>query len=341
MAPNYDGGISTEPSQQNGMLQNGVVLGIVAAVAYSLSNLALRRLSDSESGGGSGWDLWVTAMKAMPTSVVAWFLVLRRQVCQKPAFPPIRLLPTLVVAALVIQFGGNLSFQVAIGYLGLGITVPLVFACIICVGAVMGHVFLGDPITKQVVTSMGVMMMAIVLLSIGTMPRHSSNAILTAIPSAGMGQVMIGIGSAVLSGCSYGAVGVVIRSFVRSVLSVESMLIVFSTVGGLLLGAGAITLSGWQVLQHGTVRDWPMLLAAGSGNAIAFFSLSHALRVMDVNRINVINASQNAMCAVGAVVLFQEQLSNLAVIGVALTIVGLILLGWRIQTPGEKTSGRD
>ncbi len=332
MAPDIHDENSAKPSQQNGIITRGVVLGIVSALAYSLANLALRQLSDSGSSGGHGWDLWVTAMKTVPTGVIAWFVVLNRFMRNQPAFPPLRLLPILVVAAVVMQFGGNLSFQIALGFLGLGITVPLVFACLICVGAVAGRIWLGDPVTIQVASAIIVMMAAVILLSAGTVPQNSENG-----TPMEVGAIVAGICLAAASGSSYGAVGVLIRNFVRAVLSVESMLIVFSTVGVVLLAAGAIALSGWQSIQANTVRDWPLLLAAGSANAIAFFALAYALREMDVNRMNVINASQNAMCAVGAVVLFQEQLSGLAIVGIVLTIAGLLTLGWKKPSAAEDT----
>lgn len=85
------------------------------------------------------------------------------------------------------------------------------------------------------------------------------------------------------------------------------------------------------------MADWFMLSAASIANAIAFFAVSYALRSIDVNRMNVINASQNAMCPIGAVVLFKEQLSVLALSGIALTIIGLLVLGRRRTVPQETT----
>jgi len=66
----------------------------------------------------------------------------------------------------------------------------------------------------------------------------------------------------------------------------------------------------------GTFSNWTALLTAGTANTMAFFALVHALRVINVNRINVINASQNAMCAVGAVLLFGERLGPPALAGI-------------------------
>lgn len=342
MAPDSDVGNTTEaPSAErglqhsdqvhggpghSGLLRNGLVLGLVSAVGYSLTNLALRQLSDSKAAGGDGWDLWVTAMKTLPTACIAWVLVLRRVVRGQPAFPPLALLPALLFLALLMQFGGNFAFQVALSYLGLGITVPFVFACIICVGAIAGRVVLGDSISTQVVAAMAVMMAAIVLLSAGTMSPETPGAGESADSS---GHVLTGILVASVSGCSYGLVGVLIRSFVRSKLSVESTLIVLSTVGATVLGTLGVTSSGWQAIEQTTATEWPAMLVAGISNAVAFFAIAHALRRIDVNHMNVINASQNAMCAVGAVLLFQEPLNALALSGIGLTIAGLLLLGWK------------
>lgn len=309
----------------------GILLGIVAAVGYSLVNLALRQLSDSSSAEGSGWEVWVTAIKALATGLTAWVVVLYRHWNGQTAFPPRRLLPGLFVASLIMQVGGNLCFQLSLGYLGLAITVPIVFACIICVGAVAGRALLGDPITRDTVFAMLVMAAAIVMLSAGSV---SAQPITTTAPR--LVPSLTGLAMALISGCSYGLVGVLIRYFVRSAFPVESVLVVFTTVGCSLLAGVAVILSGWQAIWHNTVMVWPMLAIASITNAVAFFALAYALKTVDVNRINVINASQNAMCAVGAVILFQEELGPLALGGIGLTIAGLLVLSRR---SGPSASG--
>jgi len=226
-------------------------------------------------------------------------------------------------AALLMQFGGNLCFQIALGYIGLGVTVPLAFTGIICVGAILGRVLLNDGLGRHVIAAMLIMLVAICLLSAGTFSADGTISDVTAALKSDRSQVFTGIVIALISGCSYGATGVLIRRVVRASLPVESTLIVFSTSGVLLLGLLAIYLSGWETIQEGTVRDWPFLLAAGSANALAFFSITHAFRFINVNTLNVINASQNAMCAVGAVVIFGEHLGMLAIAGIVLTGVGL------------------
>ena len=69
-----------------------------------------------------------------------------------------------------------------------------------------------------------------------------------------------------------------------------------------------------------------MMLAAGTFNAIAFFCVTNALKLLNITQVNVINATQNAMCALGAVVVFSEPHSIPMVSGIALSIAGLMLL---------------
>ncbi|MCP4507172.1 MAG: DMT family transporter [Fuerstiella sp.] len=302
--------------------RRGILLAISSAVAYSAANLALRGLSGRHDG--LAWAIWVSAMKALPTVVVATFLLGWRAKQRKALFPSTGILPLLFVSALVMQFGGNLGFQVALGYIGLAITVPLVFAFIICAGAVMGRMFLGDQVSARTVLSMVIMTLAIVLLSwAATLNTSSVTANAT---SSATKNIWMGIFVAVVSGMSYGINGVVIRGIGRGKLPIESMLIVYSLTGAILLGTLGGTMLGTERLLAISMAEWQMMLTAGAFNSIAFFSISHALKLANVTQVNLINASQNAMCAIGAVLIFAEPLSLPMVAGIVLSIVGLFAL---------------
>ena len=69
-----------------------------------------------------------------------------------------------------------------------------------------------------------------------------------------------------------------------------------------------------------------MMLFAGIFNAIAFFCITNALKLMNISHVNVINASQNAMCGLGAVLMFAEPPSAPMVAGILLSICGLIVM---------------
>ena len=57
-----------------------------------------------------------------------------------------------------------------------------------------------------------------------------------------------------------------------------------------------------------------------------FIALSVALKSLPVIAVNLLNASQVAMAAVAGILLFSEPVTNSLVIGVALTLIGLVAM---------------
>jgi drug/metabolite transporter (DMT)-like permease len=319
---------SIQQSQhESAVLTRGLWLAIAAAVGYSATNLLLRKLSDSNSG--MGWDIWVSAGKSFPTAVTAWILVGRQALRGNCQLPSGKLFWPLLAAALVMQFGGNVGFQVALGHIGLAVSVPLVFACIICSGALLGRTILGDPITGRTLASVGLMMVAIVVLSAVASGQAAAVPESAEAEAGTAADSVIGVIAALVSGLAYGANGVVIRRYVRDKLPVESTLIVYGTTGLVCLSSLSFALLGAEGIRQIATEDWWTVLLAGCCNAAAFFAITHSLRVMSITRVNVINASQNAMCAVGAVMLFSEHFSMAMGFGIALTMLGLVVLDRR------------
>lgn len=299
------------------MARKAVILGIVSAVGYSAANLALRGLSGRD--GGLPWAIWVTAMKALPTVVVAALLLVKRWRQDKTLYPSKKPIPVLIVGGFVMQFGGNLGFQIALVHVGLAIAVPLVFAFIICAGAALGKIVLGDTVSRRTTISMVIMTGSIILLSYAATlnaPDSSSRKVV----------VWLGIVMAVVSGLSYGINGVVMRRVARDLLPVESMLIIYSSIGLIsMTGLGWFFLGADRIAEI-KLDEWLMMLSAGCFNAIAFFSVTNALKLMNISQVNVINASQNAMCAVAAVLIFAEPFTMPLVFGIALSVCGLFVL---------------
>lgn len=301
----------------------GIALGLLAAVSYSIANLALRQLVTVD--GGLAWDVWVSGVKAFPTAVIAGWLLLQRYRAGQSVLPDWNLLWPLVLTALVMQFGGNVGFQLSLRAIGLAISVPIVFSSIILSGAVVGRVALGDVVTVRTAVSMALMVISIGFLSAAAQTTGSPGSSSSWIP----GGVAAGVMIALISGLSYGLCGVVIRRVVRGSQPVASTLFIFSITGLVTLcplsGAGL----GWDGLSAIALSDWWIMLAAGTFNASGFFAITHALKLLTISRANVINASQNAFCAIGAVLLFAEPLTSLAIVGIGLTIAGLLTLDRR------------
>ena len=127
-------------------LRSGIVLGVISSVGYSAANLALREVAIP---GDFDWAVWVTALKAVPAAVVAWILIGMRVWKKQPALPPRSLVIKLILAALLMQYGGNLCFQWSLTLGGLAVSVPLCFAVLIVTGAWLGRVFLGDVLSAR------------------------------------------------------------------------------------------------------------------------------------------------------------------------------------------------
>lgn len=334
--------------------KKGMLLGLISAVGYSATNLALRQLSDTSED--FGWDIWVSAMKAIPTLVVSAILLLLRKPGRGPLYPSWRVVGILLIAALVMQFGGNLCFQIALGNIGLAISVPFVFALIIFSGAFFGRLFVGDTVSKKTIISICIMTVSVIMLSYAASQQQDMNApdqtaefAITEADSSAINMpeesvadsdagwspdsetlsttsVQFGIFMAIVSGLSYGINGIVIRGLARNRLTVPSMTIIYSTTGFSCLSLLGMSLLGIERIQQIAAYDWLMMLLAGSLNAVAFFSITNALKLLDISRVNVINASQNAMCAIGAFLVFAEPMSGLTVAGIVLSVIGLGIL---------------
>lgn len=294
----------------------GTALTMLSAVGYTASNIELRHVARA---GDVSWALWVACIKAAPSAAVAWLLIGLRAWRGLPALPPRGVVLPLVLTGLFMQAGGNGLFQWALGLVGLAVTVPLTFATLIGTGAVLGRLWLGEPITGRSLLAMGVLIGSIVLLSIGAgeaeLPRG--------IPAW---QMAAAVAAACLSGLAFGTSGVVIRRTVTRDVSLSATLMVLSL--SAMTGLGLVSLStlGPQTLIDTPPDDMRAMWAAGIFNAAAFFAVSGALKRIPVVRVNLVNASQIALCGTAGVIWFDEPLTGWLLAGIALTIAGLGLM---------------
>lgn len=300
-----------------------MLLGLFAGAAYSIANMALRGMS--KSTGGAGWDMWVAGNKAFPTFLIAVILIAVRRSRKQTTFAEWSFIWPIVVAALFNQLGGNFAFQMSLKSIGLAISVPICFSSIICSGAVVGRLVLNDRVTIRTAISMGLMIASIVFLSLGAKSR--SSAAMAAADATH--SVMAGVVLSVFSGLCYGITGVYIRKAVRSQMPVCATLFIFSAVGFIILCPLSLTMLPWSEVTAMTSNEWITMSIAGWFNAIGFYAITHAMRHLTISRANVINASQNAFCAVGAVMFFQEELTLIALVGIGMTITGLLSLDRR------------
>ena len=70
---------------------------------------------------------------------------------------------------------------------------------------------------------------------------------------------------------------------------------------------------------------WAMILA-GIFNAVGFYSLGRVLQCLPGIHTNLLTASQVMLCDLGGILLFGEPAGALQIVGIALTLAGLITM---------------
>jgi drug/metabolite transporter (DMT)-like permease len=306
---------------------------MVSSAAYMVANLGLRSVAEANvSSGDIDWAIWVSTNKATPVAFAAWLLVAWRALRGLPALPPRHLLWPLIVTGLIMQWGGNVSFQYALSRGGLALTVPLSFSTILMSAAVFGRLVLGDPLSRATVLAIGVMMAAITVLSQGT-PQAT-------VADGGAASTALAVAAACLAGAAYGSGGVMIRRCVRAHLSVSATIVVLSSTGVVTLGATSLLRIGPRQLLATPPDAWLRMLAAGVATAVAFFAITGAYQHLTAVKVSLLNASQIALAALAGVMLFDEPNTFWLLAGTALTILGLVLSARRDPSSGRRARGK-
>ncbi len=328
----------------------GTLCGLASAVGYTAANSCLRAVSDCD-------PVWVSFAKAFPTVALFGPILLVRMWKGQEQFPSWPQLRVLIFAAVICQLFGNVVFQWSLGVIGMALTVPLTLGTMIAGAAVMGRIWLHEPVTIAMAGSMAVLVAAVFVLSSGakqattapteerlTAGERSAGANAASEESAGIeaaadsevidsgsGQsawrtVFMGVGAACLAGLAYAYLGVAIRVVVTDSTSLWMTTVTVTATGLLTLGLlGCCTpgLAAWKGTSATAL--WTMM-AAGVFNALAFLALTRALQLVPVAYVNALNASQAAMGAVAGVALFAEPSSWQLWVGVGLTAVGLLTM---------------
>jgi len=302
----------------------GTAYGMVSAVAYTAANTCLRAVADCD-------PVWVSAVKAFPIVilVVPWLIVQRSR--GERILPSARVLTALVLASILGQLGGNVLFQWSLGVVGIALAVPLCLGMIILAGAILGRIFLGEPLTFRIVLSVATLIAAISVLSLGAGEAHES----IVSGQTGLGGhpnwlvLIAGVGAAALSGAAYSVLGVVIRYGVTGRASIATTMATVGLVGAFALGGLSFWRIGLDGMHDTGCQDLAMMILAGVLNAFAFLTLTKALQLATVVYVNALNATQATMAALVGILFFHEALSGELAVGVVLTIVGLILMKQR------------
>lgn len=292
----------------------GTLLCLASAVLYTCTNACLRDVTHC--------DLYLVSwMKALPTGLAAAAIVLAHHFAGRGRRMQIGLTIALFATGLLAHLGGNASFQWGLGIVGLAAAVPLTFSLLLISGALLGRFWLGEAITYRAVAAMAVLCLAFVCVSLHTEQASTRLVIDKVVHSRS--ATALGVAAVCFSGIAFAVLGAVIRRTVTGAASMSGILLTISIAGLVSLGPMAVAREGWSGITATAPRDFGVMLAAGTFNAVAFFSLTRAMQLVPVSYVNIVNASQVAMAAAAGVVLFDEPTTPWLYAGLILTFVGL------------------
>ncbi|MBX3441472.1 MAG: DMT family transporter [Planctomyces sp.] len=297
----------------------GVAFGLSSALAYTLTNVLLREVA---SRGDLGWTAWVTCLKALPSAIVAWGIILWQAGRGRRMLPDGRSLVALTAAGLLMQLGGNLIFQNALSLGGLALSVPLCFSTLILAGALGGRFLLGEVIPRRTLAAM-----ALLILSVFVLQQGADAASQVMRPDRTGWTVIYAVVGACLSGICFGLGGVAIRHSVAGTGTVVGAIAPIAAAGVVFPVMIAVYRLGWEGLAAISLHDQLSMLGAGTFNAIGFFAVGAAMARLPLTRVNLINSSQAALCALAGIIWFGEPATVWIGLGTILTVASLAILG--------------
>ena len=308
---------SAEHDKPECLLVRGLGFGVIAAIGYTAANVFLRGAADQN-------PYWVSGVKSICTFLVfaPWigFLIC----CGKSVFPSSKSLRNLLLAAMLGQFGGNVTLQIAFGLIGLAISVPICLGTMITASAVIGRVFGHEPLKKQVALSIPVFLIAIGCLSLGRMVQDPGVA--SGVGAADFWGIIGGCLAAAASGLSYSVLGFAIRQCTHEEIPVTCPIVLVALVGALGLAPIGAWQQGVEGLAQIPLQSWTMIVLAGICNALSFLALTYSLKMVPVIYVHLVNSSQVAMAAIAGALIFAEPISLLIGAGVILTALGFIVM---------------
>ena len=296
----------------------GLVAGILSASSYTGANLGLRWVATTCD------PATVSFVKAIPIALVSSLVMIVNAAKGNRMWPSAALLVRLVLAAIFMQLAGNLAFQWSLGQIGLALTVPLCMGTLLIGAAVLGRMWLAEPIAVRSLLAILLLIASIVVLS-SVANENAASVRQLEIDQVSFGLLAGGIGAACLSGVAYAVGNVALRKALAERLPVATALSIMSVTGVVLLG-GLSLRHGTDALAAIGRENLGAIGLAGVFNAVAFYSLARALQLLSVIQANLICASQVAMSVACGVIFFDEPTGIFQFGGIALTIAGLVTM---------------
>jgi drug/metabolite transporter, DME family len=298
----------------------------LSAVCYTAANSCYRQLSILQAD-----PIWVTCIKESIAFLTgaAWVavLALRGQV----AFPRKKEVIILVLVGLVVQLVGNLGSLWAIGKIGLSITIPTNFGALLVSSALFGRVILGERVSPRSTFALGMLMAALGLLGFGAEAAGRETA---AAANSLSTAIVFAIGVSCTAGVVYAVLSIAMRRAMKRSVQMSMLLFIIAGMGVATMWPMSFHRLGFEKMLATPPNIMAWIFAAGLFNVIGFLAMAKGLQLTTVVHANILNASQVAMAAVVGMSCFQEPRNTWLVLGVLVTLLGILLVD-RPRTAAE------
>jgi drug/metabolite transporter (DMT)-like permease len=287
---------------------------VVTAFLSTFGNISVKYASYAMPNNFA-WTMWIIFNKSACSLILCWSWVIWSLVNRTMPKMSVPLIILTLVNGVLMQYGGDINYQLALTRVGLATAVPVNFCCLIISGALLSRVCLGESLTFRSMMSQAVLMGAISLigLSRGTQAGAASEF-----------SPWVGIFYACCSGTCYGIGGVLLR-YISQRQPILLTMALITLPGTPIFGIYGFTHLGVETLTNIPLSFHLALVGSALLNTMGFFLVLRAVRGLPIVLLNSISSSQIMLSALAGVMIFSESMSIYLCVGIGLTILGLLI----------------
>jgi drug/metabolite transporter (DMT)-like permease len=289
----------------------------LAAVSYTAANVCLKQLSATVDSA------WTTCVKESMACAMAVLLILAQFVRGKAVFPPKREMAILLAVGAAVQLIGNMGFLWSMSKVGLAVTIPANSSTQLVICAIFGWLILGERVSFRSKWAIAILIVALALLGAGLATADARSTVEAGSSSF---SAILGVAVACIAGTSFASLSIAMRRSMTLRIPQSTLLLFVAGVGVATMWPLSIYRVGIDGLLATTPTMWLWLLGAGVFNLIGFFGFAKGLELTSVVHASVLSASQVAMAAAIGMVCFGEPRDAWLILGVLMTVLGIVLI---------------
>jgi drug/metabolite transporter (DMT)-like permease len=294
----------------------GTACCIASAILYTAANICMRQVSALHCD-----PIWALFCKESVTALIAAPILLAQAYRGTLVVPRRRTLAMLVAVGLAVEVVANVGWLWALGVVGLAVAISADFGTMLIASAVLGRAMLGEHVSPRTMYALGMLLLAIVVLSCGAGEVSRSVA-----ANPGTLPIALAIAMVCLAGVIYAVLGTAMRHSLTGTTSLSIVLFIIPFIGTLSLGPITYCRFGVQPLLNTPWEQYGWMLAAGIMNLVAFLAIGRGLQLATLVRVNMLNVSQVAMASIGGILWFHEKSNIWLLLGIGLTIAGIFVM---------------